>query len=671
MRLSAPSLPLALFALLLPAAVWAADVKIEGLYSLSTSDVMEQLGERLTYVKERPPTEARASDAAFLLENLLKKQGFQAPKVTWRTAGNTLTLVVEEGPRQYMGKVTFPDLEKEDSKRLASLFRLPSEERVFGPHQKAPFQESDVTEGLRLLTADYQSRGYWSAEVKEIRRDADPSGDISFVIGVTPGPRYRLRTAEFEGVPAELMAALKEKSDPLTGKPADTERLSRLRKDVESVIRSSGYQIEDFRLIQRLEGEGFVPHFTVKIGERQKLARVHVEIQQQAGRETRTNEERVLRRFSDLEGDWYDADAFDKRVRSLLATGAFSSVRTEKTTTDSGEVDTTLHIVESKARGTSFYLGAGSYEGYILGLKYHDRNLEGNLWNFSSGLELTQRGALGEVRISDPWVFQSDTYLGLRGFSITRQFPGYSKFETGLSAELARELVEHLRASLTTGQSYVDLTSDGIPGDQMGETIYTHQYLRGNLSYDRRDDPISPSSGYHLNGLAEIGNILGQSTSGYLRFETLGATYLPVSKQSQVNLSLRGGLLMPTSGNSDFPIDLRLFLGGPDSVRSFRYHEMGPEADNGSPLGGQSYWVGNAEYVHTLSGPLQGVTFLDAGSLSPRFETLGASETEIALGLGLRVNLPVGPIRLEYGHNMTRNPGEPRGAWSFSVGIAF
>ena len=42
-----------------------------------------------------------------------------------------------------------------------------------------------------------------------------------------------------------------------------------------------------------------------------------------------------------------------------------------------------------------------------------------------------------------------------------------------------------------------------------------------------------------------------------------------------------------------------------------------------------------------------------------------------AIGLGLRFNLPVGPIRLEYGHNMTQDEGEPSGTWQFAIGIAF
>jgi outer membrane translocation and assembly module TamA len=83
----------------------------------------------------------------------------------------------------------------------------------------------------------------------------------------------------------------------------------------------------------------------------------------------------------------------------------------------------------------------------------------------------------------------------------------------------------------------------------------------------------------------------------------------------------------------------------------------------GRPLGGTEWWVANAEIVQTISGPIKGVSFLDLGSLS--------GDIEIALGLGVRLDLPIGPVRLEYGHNMSRDEREPSGTFHFALGISF
>ncbi|NJR42966.1 MAG: BamA/TamA family outer membrane protein [Akkermansiaceae bacterium] len=50
---------------------------------------------------------------------------------------------------------------------------------------------------------------------------------------------------------------------------------------------------------------------------------------------------------------------------------------------------------------------------------------------------------------------------------------------------------------------------------------------------------------------------------------------------------------------------------------------------------------------------------------------MGSAEVELAAGMGLRLDLPIGPVRLEYGYNLTRNPGEPAGTIHFAIGAAF
>lgn len=643
----------------------AAEIRIEGLRNMDESQALDLLGDRLEYVRERPPTPARAGDAAYLLENLMRRQGFQSPSVDWAIRGGTIHLKVQEGRRLSIGEVQLPDLPKEDATRLGRLFKLPGQERILSRGQAPPYRESDVEEGLLLIEADFRSRGYWRAKASETAR-SEPTGDgeISFTISVDSGPLHHIGEPRFDGVPEEMLADLHATAAPYVGQVADTDRLTRLRGDIESRFRRAGYLLGTFKM-NRILGDGrLTPRFIVVIEERQRFSDLEV-----VGLE-KTHESRVTRRFSDLQGDWFDAEAFDSRLRKLLATGAFSSIRLETETDAAGALHATLHVREGRARGASTYIGAGSYEGAIFGAKYHDRNLFGNLWNFSAGAEFTSRGMLGELRLSEPWLFDTDTYLGLRLFSVTRSQEGYDKFEAGLSAEFSRDLGRHFDASLIYGVSLVNTSSTGIPDFQLGETVYLHQFLRAELAYDRRDSPVKPGRGYHLNALLEGGGVTGDLSSTYLKFETLAAGYIPVGQKAQINLGARAGLLIPSSGNDKFPIDLRLFSGGPDTVRSFPFREMGPKALNGDPLGGEAYWVVNAEYLQSIAGPVKAVVFVDAGHLSGD-SALDFGSPELAAGLGLRLDLPVGPIRLEYGHNLTRDRGEPSGSWHFAIGVAF
>jgi outer membrane protein insertion porin family len=645
----------------------AAEIRVEGLRTMKEGEVLELLGDRLEYIRAKPPSPARAGDAAFLLENLMQRQGFQNPEVTPRVAGNAIHLVVNEGARLSIGSVAVPGFPEEDQVRLSRLFRLPGQERVLNPGQEPPFREADVAEGLSLIEADLRSRGYWKAAAAVERRGIVPgTGQIAFIIRVRPGPLHQLGAPRFDGAPAELLPELQARSAPHVGRIAGTDRLTSLRAGIEGVFRSTGYPLETFKM-NRILGEGtLTPRFIIRFGPRQRLGRVHV-----SGHE-KTKAQRVTRRFETLRGDWFDAESFDERLKQLLATGAFSSIRVENSNRPDGSIDATLHLVEGRARGATSYGGFGSYEGAILGVKYHDRNYRGNLWNLGAGFEISARGLLGEVRLSNPWLLDSDTYLGLRLFSVTRGYEGYDKFETGLSAEFSRDgFARHLDASLLLGGSLVNISENGIPATELGETVYTHSFLRASAAYDRRDSAVSPTTGYHVNTLLEGGLVLGDINSSYLRLDSSAAGYLPLGKAGQLNFGARSGLLFPSGGPTDLPIDLRLFTGGPDSVRSFRYRELGPRSSSNDPLGGEAYWVANAEYVRALAGPLKCVGFLDAGDLSALGQGIDFASPELAVGLGIRLDLPVGPIRFEYGHNLTRDGGEPSGTWHFAIGSAF
>ena len=645
----------------------AAEIRIEGLSRMKEADALKLLGDRLEYIRRKAPSRARADDAAFLLSTLMERQGYQQARITPTIAGQTIILRVDEGPRLSLGSLALPGVPADDQIRLAKLFRLPGQERGIGPAQESPFREADLAEGLALIEADFRSRSFWKASATVEKRTLDPSSNrIDFVIRVDPGPPHRLGAPRFDGAPDALLPVLVARAAPHVGKAAVTERLSTLRGEIEDIFRSAGYPLESFKMNRILDVGILTPRFIIRCGPRQKLGNVR------AIGLGKTREQRVTTRFESLRGKWFDARSFDSRIAQLLATGAFSSIRVEKHSASDGSVDATLRLIEGPARGATSYAGFGSYEGAIFGVKYHDRNYLGELWNLSTGVEFSSRGALGELRLSNPWLLDTDTRLGLRLFAVTRDHEGYGKFESGLSAELSRDaLGGWLDTDLLFGSSLVNIADEGIPLRELGETVYTHHFLRGSVGIDRRDSPIAPTRGHHLNALLEAGLILGDLDSNYLRLDTSFATYQPHGSHGQFNFGARAGVLFPSGGPSDFPIDLRLFNGGPDSVRSFRYRELGPRTSNNDPAGGEAYWVANAEYIRQLSGPLKAVAFLDAGELSPLGKGFDFANPEIAVGFGTRLSLPIGLIRLEYGHNLTRDQAESSGTWHFAIGSAF
>jgi outer membrane translocation and assembly module TamA len=73
-----------------------------------------------------------------------------------------------------------------------------------------------------------------------------------------------------------------------------------------------------------------------------------------------------------------------------------------------------------------------------------------------------------------------------------------------------------------------------------------------------------------------------------------------------------------------------------------------------------------------VRGPFETVVFSDIGNLwiDPKYPfEKGVFPMRVAVGTGIRVQLPVGPLALDYGINVTREPYEDFGALNFAIGL--
>jgi len=140
----------------------AAEVRFSGLQSMSRNEARQILGDRLEHIKQKTATAARAADAAYMLERLLRLQGFANAAVTGTVEmGNVIRLRVQEGSRQYLGTISLEGVETKRMKHMQRLFTSPAEKRTIAFARQVPFLEEDVAEGLSYLTQELQSRGYW------------------------------------------------------------------------------------------------------------------------------------------------------------------------------------------------------------------------------------------------------------------------------------------------------------------------------------------------------------------------------------------------------------------------------------------------------------------------------------------------------------------------------
>jgi outer membrane protein insertion porin family len=191
----------------------------------------------------------------------------------------------------------------------------------------------------------------------------------------------------------------------------------------------------------------------------------------------------------------------------------------------------------------------------------------------------------------------------------------------------------------------------------------------GTISYDRRDSPVLPRKGW----MSSLSVEAGAADINYLRTDVRLSYYLPITEHFRFAANWQAASIATSEGVESLPIDARIYNGGASTVRSFPERELGPISASGTPLGGTLMHAANLEFSYEVIDNLEIAVFADAGMLSTDDDTLWAVPEDLryAVGLGVRYMLPVGPLRVDYGYNPDKRPGEPSGALHITFGFAF
>jgi outer membrane protein insertion porin family len=235
-------------------------------------------------------------------------------------------------------------------------------------------------------------------------------------------------------------------------------------------------------------------------------------------------------------------------------------------------------------------------------------------------------------------------------------------------------------------------------------------------SWDRRDNSFNAHSGTFLSASVEhvdwspIGVLSSeaQCTTCYVmpppnnppilpqaqapfpgHFLKLAGTFsgyfpLPFYKKIIVAATLRiGGIIQLADNSTTYP-DRFFFMGGIDSLRSYQQDSMLPQdavdqidagtiqASQVAIRGGNLLVNPRVELRIPISGPFETVLFFDTGNLwqDAAYPFDHGIALRAAVGSGVRVQTPVGPIALDYGINLTRHEAyEDFGALNFAIGL--
>ncbi len=238
---------------------------------------------------------------------------------------------------------------------------------------------------------------------------------------------------------------------------------------------------------------------------------------------------------------------------------------------------------------------------------------------------------------------------------------------------------------------------------------------RFGFTWDRRNAPLDATSGTlvstsveHVHAVpvrneaasppeaSSLTNPFAMTTSDFLRLTQRLAAYVQLSRKG---VALAGSFSWGRNhqlvdGSRTYP-DRLFFLGGAGSLRGFLQDSLVPEdvaeqllaPDSDLTLnqvvirGGDFFVNPRAELRIPLGQVVQTALFLDAGNLWANLQDINYLRLRYAIGSGLRVATPVGPLAFDYGFNVERimdrlfpnrrnqRTWESLGAFHFSIGL--
>lgn len=411
----------------------------------------------------------------------------------------------------------------------------------------------------------------------------------------------------------------------------------------------------------------------------------------------RTQSYIVTREFETEPGDVFQESAIQQDIANVFGLGIFDDIRLslDPGDEDPRKVKLVVNIAERQTGSIGASLGF-NLRGDLFGqLSYNQDNFRGRNQKLRAEGRVSLEGDfLFDVGFTDPWI-KGDPYrtsytaslFNRRATSLifddgpngdedrvrlpedrdvplpsgpdnNGDIPRLNRLGTGIS--FSRPLDDGL--SLSLGVQYervavLDSDGDVTPRDRLGNLLTASDSGRDDLLavqfsgvLDRRNDPITPTSGNLIRLGTEQTIPVGNGSILYNKLRASYSQYVPINLfnsdkgNETIAFNLQGGTIL-----GDLPPYEAFPLGGGNSVRGY---------EEGAVGAGRSFVLGTAEYRFPLfSEFLSGALFMDYGSDLGTGDNVpgnpagvrGKPGSGFGYGAGVRVRTPLGALRLDYG----------------------
>jgi len=643
------------------------DVAFAGNKNISTATLNEKLELKLGTVYN-PVEVQRAREK---LKDFFEDEGyFEAqitPEVEKFPDGDVRVLFsINEGRRMTIKAIVIHGNKAVTDKLIKAV--MATQERQFfilrGTVQRQKL-ETDI-ERIIILYNDY---GFIQARVEsqDIAVDRD-NAVVTITLNVVEGPQFRVGELRFSGVTLFPEPELRRQLKFKTGDPFSRTHLRESVRGISDLYSTVGRASADVNPKTEPAAAANVMDVTFDINEGPEVYIERINISGNL-----RSQDKVLRRELPMtEGDLFTLQKLQRARQKLVNLGYFENV-VATTQPGSDRTKTIVNIEVTEKPTGVFSIGGGfsSVDSFVGTLDLSQRNFLGRGWEVSLRLRGGTQSQQGVISFTDPWLFDRPLSGGFDLFKTRRVFTDYTLDSTGGGVRVSHPFAEYWRwfgayslrdDKISNIQALVSTFALQQKGDHITSVVST------SVARDDRDNVFAPTRGGIISVVADVAGLGGDSH--YFKSVATATQFRPLWLDHVLSGRLEGGYGCGF-GNERLPLFERFYLGGPNSIRSFKFRKISPLDENGIRVGGTSEVLGNVEYIIPMPFNIRLAGFLDVGNVYGFNDRFDITDLKYGVGGGVRWNSPFGPIRVDYGFNLNRKPGEDPGAFNFSVGSPF
>jgi outer membrane protein insertion porin family len=671
-----------------------------------------------------PLSEQKVAADSRSIQEYYNNKGFANAQIEYKIDINeqvgraVVTYTIKEDSKAYVNIVSFEGNTVFPEEELRKLFKTRKKNLFSFFNKSGLLIEEQFKEDLKKLREYYQSKGYIDMLVKDVKRTYPEPDRIDIQITVFEGIEYKVGTLNLAGNQLFTQEQIKGRMRMKEGGVFSPQGLEADVTAVKNLYGERGY-IDANVTPQRqpnIESGRMDIVYGITEGAQAFVEKIVI----QGNNRTK---DKVLRREMALNpGDVYDSVAVEASKKRLENLGYFSKVDISPEDTSVEDRKNMVITVEEQRTGSvTFGAGFSTVDSLLGFVELSQGNFDYANWpNFTgAGQKFRARFQYGlsrqDVLISwtEPWFMNQKLSFGFDLFYNNAEYlsSDYNQQRYGAAVRLGKALNDFWRIGVRYQAEVIDIydVNNTLPlFIQEEEGARTKSSVLFNLSYDNRDDLFLTRKGEKVEFSAEGagGPLMGDTNIWKLQVEA--SKYFSLPWDMILGFNAATGVADSFDGQDRVPLYDRFFLGGSRSIRGFQFREVGPkkiqqredlngngildpgepdfnnngvadaaqdvDSPSGEPIGGQTMAYANAELTYPIFDRVRGAAFVDAGINNEETFDYSFDHFSVGTGIGLRLNLPVGPLRLDLGFPVMKENqlvDGPEIEFHFDVGYQF